>query len=211
MVFPFFKKRKNFTNKNKIFSTGFTPLDKKYLTGFTLVEMITAVAIFSMVMVIAMGALLSVLGANKQTQSMQTVVNNLGLAMEMMSREIRTGYVYHCGDSGDYTQPQDCLNGENFIAFESHSGSPSDPDDQVIFRLRDGQIQKSTDGGNTFLNLTSPELILENLSFCVVGSDPDDTLQPKVLIIVNGYVKRGTGMPSYFNLQTTVSQRILDF
>ena len=200
MLFPFFKKRKNFTNKNKIFSAG-----------FTLVEMITAVAIFSMVMIIAMGALLSVLGANKQTQSMQTVVNNLGLAMEMMSREIRTGYSYHCSVAGDITAPRDCISGENFIAFESHSGNPSNPDDQVIFRLEGGQIQKSIDGGNTFLSLTSSDLILENLSFCVVGSDPNDTFQPKVLITANGYVKRGTGMPSYFNLQTTVSQRMLDF
>ncbi len=195
MFFLNAKKRKNFEGER----------------GFTLVEMVTATAIFSIVMVVAMGALLSVLAANKQTQSTQTAINNLSLAMESMSREIRTGYSYHCGDGGDYTQPADCLGGEDFIAFEPYNGDSLNPNDQVIFKLQDGQIQKSTDGGSVFLSLTSPELVLENLSFCVVGSDPMDNIQPKVLITANGYVKKGSKPSSYFNLQTTVSQRLIDF
>ena len=101
-------------NKEKLQVNFFLKASK----GFTLVEMITAVAIFSLVMVIGMGALLNVLHANKQTQAIQTAVNNLNLAMEMMSREIRTGYYYHCG-SGDYTLTRDCLVGDSSIAFDT--------------------------------------------------------------------------------------------
>ncbi|MCK4386988.1 MAG: type II secretion system protein [Candidatus Pacebacteria bacterium] len=186
----------------------------KYLTGFTLVEMITALAIFSVVMLVAMGALLSVLNANKQTQATQTAVNNLSLAMEMMSREIRTGYSYHCGSVGVFTQTQDCPTGENFIAFEPYNGNSAFSGDQVIFKLENNQIKESTDGGSSFLSLTSPELVVENLRFCVVGSDITDDLQPKVLLTVYGYVDKGSvgdKGKSYFNLQTTVSQRLIDF
>ncbi|MFH1402347.1 MAG: type II secretion system protein [Patescibacteria group bacterium] len=184
----------------------------KFQTGFTLVEMIVAVALFSIVMVIAMGALLNVLNASQQSQSIQTAVNNLNLAMEMMTREIRTGYDYHCGSEGTYTSPKDCLTGENFIAFEPFDGNPASPNDQVVFKYENKQIWKSTDGGVTFATLTSPELHLERLLFIVVGSENVD-IHPKVLIVVGGYAgdeNREKGR-SYFNLQTTISQRKIEF
>lgn len=181
--------------------------------GFTLVEMITAVAIFALVMVVAMGSLLNVLGANKQSQAIQTAVNNLNLAMEMMSREIRTGYNYHCGEcSGSFcSDTQDCVSGDNSIAFEPYNGNLSLYNDQVIFKLSDNQIFKSEDGGNSFLPLTSRELYLEDLTFIVVGSDAYDEIHPKVLITTSGYVVSGSQTKTYFNLQTTVSQRLIDF
>ncbi len=188
-----------------IFSNG------KNNAGFTLVEMITAVAIFSIVMVMGMGALLNVLSANKQSQAIQTAVNNLNLAMEMMSREIRTGYNYHCGDGGNYTISDDCEGGDNFIAFEPYNGDINFSDDQVAFKFESGRIWKSVDGGNTFLTITSEKLILEDLYFVVTGSDSSDGKQPKVLIMTKGYVGERIKGKTSFNLQTTVSQRMIDY
>ena len=186
--------------------------------GFTLVEMVTAVAIFSMVMVIAMGALLAVLNANKQNQAIQTAVNNLNLAMEMMSREIRVGYTYHCGE-GTIADPiietKNCgINGESYIAFEAFDGDPNDDSDQVIFKLENGRIQRSDNSGTNFLYLTARDVVLERLVFYVVGTDITDDIQPRVLINLGGYVDLGSvgdRGKSYFNLQTTISQRLIDF
>lgn len=68
--------------------------------GFTLIEMVISLAIFSIVAVIAVGALVRILGQNRQAQSIQSSVNNLSFALESMSRELRTGRNYHC-----YTLP----------------------------------------------------------------------------------------------------------
>lgn len=179
--------------------------------GFTLVEMITAVALFSVVMVVGMGALLNVLNANKQAQAIQTAVNNLNLAMEMMSREIRTGIDYHCGEVGEYTSTRDCPGGDDLIAFEPYNGDVNSPNDQVVFKFLNQRIYKSTDSGASFLPLTAEELILEDLYFVVIGSDKGDGVQPKVLISAKGYVgEREKGRTS-FNLQTTISQRMIDY
>jgi len=182
--------------------------------GFTLVEMITAVAIFSIVMIVAMGALLAVINANKQNQALQTAINNLNLAMEMMSREIRVGYTYHCGDTGTITEPNNCEEGQSSLAFEPFDGSSSNPDDQIIFKLENKRIKRSDDGGASFLFLTAPVVVLEELKFYVAGANSGDDIQPRVLISASGYVDLGSigeRGKSYFNLQTTASQRIIDF
>ncbi|MEA2112536.1 MAG: type II secretion system protein [Patescibacteria group bacterium] len=208
----------NFNNFFSLFNLRNFKKDKdgrnKFLTGFTLVEMITAVAIFSMVMVIAMGALLAVLNANKQNQAIQTAVNNLSLAMEMMSREIRVGYTYHCGTTGAITDTRNCSAGETYLALEPFDGNPTDVGDQVVYRLLGNRIQRSDDSGANFLNLTASAVVLQELKFYVSGSSTSDNVQPRVLITVSGYVDLGSigdRGKSYFNLQTTASQRLIDF
>ena len=179
----------------------------KFLTGFTLVEMVVAVAIFSMVMVIAMGALLSVINANRQNQAIQTAVSNLNLALETLSREIRVGSSYYCGISpGGATQ--DCSTGGESLSFLSFDGF------QIVFRLNSSvkRLERSDDGGTTFLFLTSPTVFLEEVKFYVSGSSPDDDIQPRVVITVSGYVEVGSQKEkSRFDLQTTASQRLIDF
>jgi len=65
-------------------------------TGFTLIEIIVSLAIFSVVAVIAVGALVRVTSANRQAQAIQSGVNNISFIMDSISREIRTGANVHC-------------------------------------------------------------------------------------------------------------------
>ncbi len=64
--------------------------------GFTLIEMIVSLALFSIVITISVGALLVLIATNQQLQSEQSVMTNLSFALDSMTREIRTGYNYHC-------------------------------------------------------------------------------------------------------------------
>jgi prepilin-type N-terminal cleavage/methylation domain-containing protein len=64
--------------------------------GFTLVEMIVSLALFSVVAVIAIGALLKVIDANNKAQSIQSAVTNINFALESMSRDLRTGTGIQC-------------------------------------------------------------------------------------------------------------------
>src|SRR3989338_687085 len=86
--------------------------------GFTLIELMTALSIFIIVMTISMGSIIGIFDANRKSRSLKTVLNNLNLAVESMSREMRFGKNYHCG-SGTVTDPQDCPAGDTLISFLS--------------------------------------------------------------------------------------------
>src|SRR4051812_23311158 len=64
--------------------------------GFTLIEMIVSLAIFTVVAVVAVGSLVRVVALNRQAQTLQSSVNNLSFALDSMSREIRQGSALTC-------------------------------------------------------------------------------------------------------------------
>ena len=190
--------------------------------GFTLVEVLVSTAIFSIVMVVALGALLALSSAARKAQALSSTVNNLSFALDSMSRAIRTGSQYHCGTSGTITSPQDCAaTPANYLAFQSSDGT------NVAYCLASGQIFRDVQpagtapgtscGSGTFLPLTSPEVTISTESFYVVGSTPGspDNMQPKVTLLIGGYVPGPptgtcTSGSACFNLQVTVTQRIYD-
>jgi prepilin-type N-terminal cleavage/methylation domain-containing protein len=67
------------------------PFDKTQGRGFTLIEVLVSVMIFSVVMTVALGALLAMSQSDKQAEELKTVVNNLDFALDSMTRTIRTG------------------------------------------------------------------------------------------------------------------------
>ena len=181
--------------------------------GFTLVEMIVAVFVFSIVMLAATGALFSMLEANRKAQTIKTVVNNLNFALESMTRSIRVGGTYHCGSAvgNGWNTPRNCpTNGSTYFIFEGVNGT-DDPSDQIHYQLNNaGRIVRSTDNGATFIGLTAPdEVVVEELSFFVSGAEDTDTEQPRVLIIVRGYAGVEEKRVE-FNLQTLIAQRAID-
>lgn len=72
-------------------------LRSKFSAGFTLIELMVSISIFSVVMLIVIGALLMLNDANKKAQAMRSIVDNLNFAMEDMTRNIRTGKDFRCG------------------------------------------------------------------------------------------------------------------
>lgn len=78
----------------------FCKLDKKdNKKGFTLIEVLVSLSIFTMVIVIAVGVLLTMVDANSRAQNMQSVMTNLSFAVDSMTRDIRTGTNYFCQSS----------------------------------------------------------------------------------------------------------------
>ena len=198
--------------KSKSLSFGFSS------RGFTLIEMMVAVSIFAIVMMIGVGALLSLVDANRRAQAINSVLNNLNAALESMTRSIRVGTTYYCQTSATppassvLSQTQGC-NGGKLFAFESPQGDSSDPDDQVVYRLNGTQIERSLNGGGTWVALTAPEVSIDSFDFYVVGaesvSETGDTIQPRVLMRIRGSAPIPGGTTE-FNVQASVVQRILD-
>lgn len=83
---------------------AFMSSSKKNQAGFTLIEMIVSLAIFSISVTITIGALLVLIASNQKLQGEQSVMTNLAFAMDSMTREIRTGTNYYCDEATDYNQ-----------------------------------------------------------------------------------------------------------
>lgn len=77
-------------------------VNKKSQSGFTLIELIVSLGVFSVVITIAVGALLMLVATNEQLQGEQSVMTNLSFALDSMTREIRTGSDYYCDEANNY-------------------------------------------------------------------------------------------------------------
>jgi type II secretory pathway component PulJ len=198
---------------NSRFQQGFTRIvicPRRTAAGFTLIELIVSISLFIVVSLISIGGLLAIVEANRKSQSFKTVVNNLSFGLESLSKTMRVGNTYHCGSGGSINDPQNCPGGDSFIAYERSGGTPGDSSDQIVYRLNSNTIERSTDGGGTYLSVTSSEVEVTDFSVYVFGSAPSDGLQPRVLIIIRGNVDLGKNARTEFNIQTNISQRDLD-
>jgi hypothetical protein len=165
------------------------------------------VTVFTMVMLMTMGSILSVLDANKKSQTLRAVMDNLNFTLDGVTRGIRFGSNYHCG-SGNNSLPADCVGGDSSFTLKSAAGP------LVTYRLNGGRISRAISNGTEYF-LTSPDVTIQNLTFRVIGSQPysngSDLYQPEVIITISGYAGVKPSAKSTFTLQTTVSQRALDF
>jgi len=179
--------------------------------GFTLVELLVSISIFLVVMTISLGAVISVVDSNRKSKSIKTVMTNLNSALEIISRDIKFGKNYHCDVTiGTITSPRDCISGANSISFFSNNLI------QTNYRLNNSSIEKSTDAGLTYQSITAPDITIQDLDFFVIGSPPaaspdNNFVQPRVLISIRGFSGNQLSTQSSFFVQSTVSQRGLDY
>jgi len=166
--------------------------------GFTLVEMIVAIFVFSVVMVIATGALVTILGANRKAQAVKSVMNNLNFTLDSMTRSIRTGTGYDCNVTSCSSQ------GSTRFSYVDTDGR------EITYQLNSSshRVERSIDGG-PFLPLTSPGVTVEKLRFYADGESTTDHKQPIVLVILKGEAGVGSAVTD-FSLETLITQRILD-
>lgn len=183
--------------------------------GFTLLEMIIALAIFTIVALVAVGALLKIMDANAKSLSLKTTINNVNFALESISREMRVGSDYYCNDTanmtindGNYSPGCAGVIDDNdwFIAFRS---SKRNDDCNLIYayKLANGIVSKAQQedcndsiNNNSFQPLLSSDIVIEN---SIVEVD-----DKKVFLYLKGYSGTRARDRSDFEIQTSVSQRI---
>jgi prepilin-type N-terminal cleavage/methylation domain-containing protein len=187
--------------------------DGRSRAGFSLVEMLVAVALFTVVMLISTSTLLALVDANRKAQALQSVMNNLNTAIDGMVRSIRMGTSFHCGNAGAYAEPRDCTTGDTLFAFEPFGGSPNLTDDQWLYWY-DGEskrLYKSVNAGVSRFPLTAPEVRIDEVKFYVVGSASGEQVQPKVVITMRGTAGvEKVKTQTTFNIQATAVQRVID-
>jgi type II secretory pathway pseudopilin PulG len=192
--------------------------------GFTLVEMIVAIGVFMISVIIIVGSLISLNNASRKARTERIAMDNLSAAIDSMSRSMRMGTSFHCGcgGGGDPTFPtgtRDCSmtdtlgsGGAQCIAFEGQGGSSASPNDQIVFRLFGGHLQRSTQSGalNSYLDMTAPEITITNLNFYLQGSTAA-TDQPAIIMTIRGRAGARAQTATEFNLQTSIAPRTPNF
>jgi prepilin-type N-terminal cleavage/methylation domain-containing protein len=202
--------------------------------GFTLVELLISVALFSVVMVVALGALVALSSAARKAENINTAVNNLSGSIDSMTRTIRTGADYYCGKWDGTTPwiPTNCVSGGFPAGF-----SFINADGNIItYCLSDGSSNCSNNPSCAFGNscsilrrtcyppslgkpctgyipITSSEVNITQLVFAVrntARTDLSDYKQPVVLMYLVGKIQTTAKQSTPFQLQTSVTQRIYD-
>jgi prepilin-type N-terminal cleavage/methylation domain-containing protein len=182
---------------------------KELKKGFTLIEIMVSISVFAIVMLVSSGSIFSVFDANRKSQTLRSVMDNLNLSLESMTRTIRFGSVYHCDitQGGALSTTRDCAGGATSIAVLDSAGQ------QIVYRLDGTRISRSINGG-AYQYVTGTDVSINSLNFFVLGSTPyssgSNIIQPKVIISVTGHAGTKTSSRTDFRLQTMVSQRLFD-
>lgn len=200
-----------------------------------MIEIIVSISIFTVVMLITMGALLTLNDSSRKAQAIRTVIDNLNFTLEDMNRKIRTGDLYYCYEAinkfshthvpithdcpttGGPTlvlRPQALVVGEapGWLAY-SFEKDPVTGNGGIY--VRNGTIVGSNiDFSTPRMEITSPEVNIKNMEFRVIGAEKPVTgekRQPMVIIDISGTVDlQKDRLKTDFSLQTAVSQRNFD-
>lgn len=193
--------------------------------GFTLVEMIISLAIFTVVAVVAVGALLKVMDANRKSISLKTTINNLNFALESMSREMRVGRDYELNSNNGainknyFTNTSNKISSGNWtIIFKSSNVSTDSVGKKcnLIYAYRyDASNEKILKAQQTncdspinppdFQDLTSEDIKITS-TIIDISNEPNE--QPYVFIWLQGESGVKVKDKVDFSVQTRVSQRI---
>lgn len=175
--------------------------------GFTLIELIVGMSIFSIVVVVISGIFTQTVKFQKIVANRAAAIDNLGLAMEEMVRGIRTAVSFDSLESGPLLSFTDYENRK--ITYALSSPDPANGDKK--------QVEKSINPGYTIpLPITSSNINITGLYFFIQGrnspfplGDPrrrdSSNIPPRITISMTA-----AGIYSEpFTLQTTVGARLI--
>jgi prepilin-type N-terminal cleavage/methylation domain-containing protein len=157
--------------------------------GFTLVEMLVVLGLFSFIMTLATSVLYSTQAVNVKLQETQAVLDNVNVSIETMVRDIRYGSVFHCMDtlpdvSGDssYLARRNCAYGGTEFSHGGHvlffkPVEASNPNDRVAYyatTTKTGMVIQKNEYASGVLKatyqVTSDDVKVSNLIFYLTGA-----------------------------------------
>lgn len=195
--------------------------------GFSLIELLVSLSLFTIVMTMAVGTLLVLIDANAKAQNIQASFTNVVFALDSMTRELRTGTKYYCrtavsaptSDPGDSTD--DCATfseNANYISVVEGGSSLTGADNRRVHYYYDddyaldgpehGVILRRIDTG-PWNPLTSREVDIQSFGLLTSGA-VDVDVQPTALVVIEGLAGDLPGVDTSFVLQSFVTQRVLD-
>jgi prepilin-type N-terminal cleavage/methylation domain-containing protein len=176
----------------------------KPMQGFTLVEIIVSVGLFSVVMLVSTAAYLTIITLDKEARATNELVVNLSFAVDSISRNIRTGKDYSCAGVGNGTCSQ--------FSFTDSQGQT------VTYLMKGATVAQCVfPAGDTTacssslaVSLTDPRITINTLVFNVRGVGVSDPREPQTVMSIRGTMPSARGRAVQFTLQTSATQRYLE-
>jgi len=203
------------------------PQSKK---GFTLIELIITIGLFSVLVAIGIGGFTSALHTQRQISLLLSAQSNVSIALEQMAREVRTGYLF-CHD----VEPNDTTPAPACGCLVGDSGVPAPPgargalitgdlpiwtctaldffnaeSDHVTYDSSGGALRRGV--ASAMQAITSDNVSVKYMTFTIFGNMEGDSWTPRVTITM-GIAPNSTDpgiTNTVLNLQTTVSARSID-
>jgi len=186
--------------------------------GYTLIEVMAAVAIFSLALSSLTGFFIGALKSQRDNLANQELIDNVSFYLEYMSRSLRMARkddVVAKGETGEVN----CLSGIKANYEISHSGQGikfrSYKNECIDFYVEGGRLKEwKKVGAVESLNFLTPENI--EIEFFALGPsdswDQADDEQPKVTLFIKARGLRGQSqeIQPEILVQTSISQRNLD-
>ncbi|MEK7151651.1 MAG: type II secretion system protein [Patescibacteria group bacterium] len=162
-------------------------------SGFTLVETLVVVFVFSIIMVLVGSIFTNSLNIQRKAFNIQQAEEGTGFILESMAKEIRVSRIVN-SDTNCPSAPTGVLNITHPV------------NGNVSYFLSGTAIHRSANGIDTVISSNATEFT--RLQFCILGTPIDDKRQPRVTVI--GSVRSTkTKQQSVIDFQTTLSQRFL--
>ena len=179
----------NAQNKKFVDSDKFVASDR--FKGFTMVELLIAMAIFVIVISIATGIFVQSLRSQRNIIGLMAINDNASSALEQMAREFRTGSLFSS------LSPEE-------LKFTNYLGQA------VTYRWNSQNESLERGVGDDFKAITASDVKVRRANFILRGAESGDGLPTRVTAILSvGSGKRDL-KDITTNLQTTVSARNLD-
>ncbi|NVN97286.1 hypothetical protein HXX01_03605 [Candidatus Nomurabacteria bacterium] len=187
--------------------------------GFTLVELMVATTLFTIIMLMGVGSLVISSNSAKSAQKLRISVDNVNFAMESIARDLRMGTNYYCNTddlyslTSDIPRTNDCNNGGNVIEFNSPVVQSTGETHRIAYfksKRPDGTSYtlKRCEIATGCADIVSNDVNINELKFYVKGSAIDDKIQPMAQILIKGTVTiKNKNLVKSFSLQTMASQR----
>lgn len=177
--------------------------------GFTLIELMVSVSIFAIVLMMALGTMLTILDSNRKARTLTEVMNNVNFSLENITRSMKTGVEPNISAgvlSVVAIVLEEDVAGDRFrretIEYRCVDCDSGRGDERGVIERRDGGT------GGVWIPITSDMVDVNTFEFIVSGiADPN---QPRTLLLIEGDVRVNDKINSSFSVQTTVSQRKLN-
>lgn len=156
--------------------------------GLTMIELTVAVGIFGLIISMVSAIFVLSLQSQRRISAFQNIQDNSRFILESMSREIRTG--------------------KNFTSASGSLSFTNAKGESVIYRLNNNTVEKSSNGGITYLSITGSEVNIDYLNFYLMGQPAGDRLQPRITITIGVTSSVGNKSANLKN-QITISERSL--
>jgi type II secretory pathway component PulJ len=183
--------------------------NKKYLNlGFTLVETLVSVTLFTFVSFVSISALFQMQALNTKLKVSKNIYNNIYFTNDIITNEIRQGSNFENKDY--YTNPAspiDCnstVGDDSCIVFDYLNVGVNNSSERRGYYLNsDNRLVRYNVSGSTVSQdtITSENLNIETLKFILQGTSTysfnGDTQQPSIKIIIKGNTTNDPQTPFY--------------